>query len=38
MAWMISFNGLIIDARSLPPEIQQMAYEKGLIPYLPEQR
>ena len=38
MAWLISFNGLIIDARSLPHEVQQIAYEKGLIPYLPEQR
>ena len=35
MAWMISVNGLIVDARSLPLEIQEIAYEKGLIPYVP---
>lgn len=35
MAWMISVNGFIIDARSAPPEIQIAAYEKGLIPYIP---
>jgi hypothetical protein len=34
MAWMITFNGFIVDARSLPVEIQQAAYEKGLIPYV----
>jgi hypothetical protein len=35
MAWMISVNGLIVDARSMPLEIQEVAYEKGLIPYVP---
>lgn len=35
MAWMISVNGLIVDARSMPLEVQEIAYEKGLIPYVP---
>jgi len=35
MAWMIMVDGLIFDARSLPREIQEIAYEKGLIPYIP---
>lgn len=35
MAWMITVNGLIVDARSMPREIQEIAYEKGLIPYIP---
>ena len=35
MAWMIMVDGLIVDARSLPPEIQEIAYEQGLIPYVP---
>jgi Domain of unknown function (DUF6398) len=35
MAWMIMVNGLIVDARSLPLEIQEIAYQKGLIPYVP---
>ena len=35
MAWMISFNDMIIDARSAPLPIQVMAYQKGIIPYIP---
>jgi Plasmid pRiA4b ORF-3-like protein/Domain of unknown function (DUF6398) len=35
MAWMVSFNGYIIDARSAPREFQEIAYAKGLIPYVP---
>ncbi len=34
MAWMISVNGYIIDARSAPRELQEVAYAKGLIPYI----
>jgi hypothetical protein len=37
MIWMISVNGLIIDARNAPPEIQLEAFRRGLIPYLPSQ-
>lgn len=33
-SWMITFNGFILDARTLPREIQQIAHEKGLIPYI----
>lgn len=36
LVWMISVNGFIVDARSLPRLIQEEAYRKGLIPYLPE--
>ena len=36
LAWMITVNGFIVDARSLPRPIQEEAYRKGLIPYLPE--
>jgi hypothetical protein len=35
MAWMISVDGLLVDARSMPRHIQEVAYAKGLIPYLP---
>ncbi|BAZ38819.1 hypothetical protein NIES4101_47640 [Calothrix sp. NIES-4101] len=35
MAWMISVDGFILDARSAPREIQQVAYAQGLIPYIP---
>lgn len=37
MAWLISVNGLIIDARFAPRPIQEEAYyRKGLIPSIPE--
>lgn len=35
MAWMITFNGFIVDVRRLSKEIQLMAWKKGLIPYVP---
>ena len=38
MAWTIMFNDFMVDARSLPLEIQEIAYEKGLIPYIPSQK
>lgn len=38
LAWMITVNGFIVDARHMPRDIQEAAYAKGLIPYLPEQR
>jgi len=27
---------IIVDARHLPREIQEVAYRKGLIPYIPD--
>ena len=35
MAWMISVNGFIMDVRSAPRAVQEMALAKGLIPYIP---
>ena len=35
MVWMLEVNGFMIDARTAPREIQQMAFEQGLIPYIP---
>ncbi len=29
---MITFNGFIVDAKQLDREIQEIAYQKGLIP------
>ena len=34
--WLVSINGLIIDVRQAPRQIQEEAFNKGLIPYLPE--
>jgi hypothetical protein len=35
MVWLIEVNGIVADARSLPREIQEEAFRKGLIPYIP---
>lgn len=37
-AWLISVNGLMIDARHAPREVQEIAFRKGLIPYIPGER
>lgn len=38
VAWLISVNGLIIDARRAPRPIQEEAFRRGLIPYVPDDR
>ena len=38
LAWMILVNGFAVDVRQMPRDIQEVAYEKGLIPYLPGER
>jgi hypothetical protein len=35
MIWFIGVDGLVLDARELPVEIQVEAYVKGIIPYVP---
>ncbi len=35
MVWMLQINGLIIDIRSAPREAQEVAFQQGLIPYIP---
>ncbi len=35
MAWYIMVDGFIVDARSMSLAVQQVAFEKGLIPYIP---
>jgi hypothetical protein len=37
MAWLVSVNGFIVDARSAPPEVQIQLADMGLIPYVPSQ-
>lgn len=36
LAWMIEVNGLMMDARGAPRDIQEAAFAQGLIPYLPD--
>lgn len=38
MAWMISIDGVIVDARTMPPEVLEEATRRGLIPDLPAPR
>jgi hypothetical protein len=33
--WLIQVDGLVMDARALPEEIQVEAWQLGLIPYVP---
>jgi hypothetical protein len=35
LVWMAEVNGFLVDLRDLPREVQQIAFDKGLIPYIP---
>jgi hypothetical protein len=35
LVWMLEVNGLMIDIRQAPEELQRRAYEQGLIPFIP---
>jgi hypothetical protein len=36
LIWMLRINGLIMDVRHAPRAIQEEAFRKGLIPYIPD--
>lgn len=38
MIWILMVNGYMVDIRSMPREVQEIAFEKGLIPYIPADR
>ena len=38
LVWMLKVNGFPVDIRIAPREAQVVAYEKGLIPYIPADR
>lgn len=38
MVWMLQVNGLMVDVRQMPREVQEIAFQKGLIPYIPADR
>ena len=38
LVWMLEVNGFLMDIRMAPREAQIVAYEKGLIPYIPADR
>ena len=35
LTWMLTVNGRLQDVRYMPLEVRQIAFEKGLIPYIP---
>ena len=38
LVWMAGVNGRLADLRDMPREVQVIAYEKGMIPYIPADR
>lgn len=38
MVWMLRGNGLMVNIRHAPIELQRLACEKGLIPYVPAEQ
>jgi len=38
LIWTLQVNGMIVDIRRMPREVQEIAYHKGLIPYIPADR
>jgi hypothetical protein len=35
LVWLAEVNGVVVDLRRMPREVQVIAYEKGMIPYVP---
>ena len=38
MVWTVEVNGFLVDIRHAPREVQEIAFKKGLIPYIPADR
>ena len=38
LVWTLKVNGFLMDIRHAPREAQEIAFEKGLIPYIPADR
>ena len=38
MVWILQVNGLMVDVRYASREVQEIAFNKGLIPYIPADR
>ncbi len=36
LVWMLEVDGIVVDMRTAPRELQELAYEEGLIPYIPD--
>src|SRR6266852_8421831 len=35
LVWIAEVNGLLVDLRTTPREVQEVAFAKGIIPYIP---
>ena len=35
LVWMAEVNGVLVDLRDRPREVQQIAFDEGMIPYIP---
>jgi hypothetical protein len=35
LVWMAEVNGFLVDLRDMPREVQQIAFDKGMIPFIP---
>src|SRR5215217_3414774 len=38
LVWMAEVNGFLVDLREMSREVQEIAFEKGMIPYIPADR
>lgn len=36
VVWLVSVNGMLVDIRNMPRPIQEEAFRKGMIPYIPD--
>ncbi len=38
LVWMAEVNGYLVDLRDMPREVQEIAFQNGMIPYIPADR
>jgi Domain of unknown function (DUF6398) len=38
LTWMTEVGGLIVDSRAMPRDVQEQAFDAGLIPFIPADR
>jgi hypothetical protein len=38
MVWLVMVDGMVVDIRRMPRALQERAFAKGLIPYVPQDR
>jgi len=38
MVWMLQVDGIVVDIRQAPIELQELAFEQGYIPFIPSKQ